>query len=233
MVARLRIIISRFHLKVVFRSHETVLGGLGLGIIHIAAVLIGSISDAIDVALELLGYHQDVRELFKKLVLLLLAEARFQVLVQHLHDLHDDVFLVLVDLGWLWLLPLTLLILVLLKLAFILFLLIVHLVLHEVVDRDQLEDLEVLLGVDDGWVIFLEPSVVILRIDERSEVLHGYVGLHGGIEVVDGQSAQVESMLLIILIIRFILPVHLIDRIVVSDEGSGAIPDNVEAECDD
>ena len=113
----------------------------------------------------------------EELVLSLTLEAIFQVFVKHLHDLNNYVLLVLINLWCLWFLTSILLIflnLILpsLELPLIRILLVIHFVLHQVVDGDQLVNLEVLLAVAHLRLVHLR--VIVPCIYEITEVRDGH-----------------------------------------------------------
>lgn len=150
--------------------------------------------------------------MLEKLVLRLIREAPLQILVQHLHDLNDNILLILVNLRCYrlcWPILLVLFLLPLFEAFLIKVLLVIHLVLHQVVYRDQLINFEVLFSMAHLRVLAL--CVISPRIDEVTEVCDGYTGLHGCVEVVNGVQAQVVSarIALILLFILIILTVHL------------------------
>jgi len=66
----------------------------------------------------------------------MLWEAGVQIVIKQLNYLHNDIFLILINLWWLWLLLAIGLILVFIELSDPVFKLTVHLGLHKVVDGD-------------------------------------------------------------------------------------------------
>lgn len=177
-------------------------------------IILPALLDTLDLPFLLRRNNKQVRKLLEELILRLPLEAIFQILIQHVHDLHNDVFVLLIYLGLLWLVAAILLLQFrpLLVLIAVLFELSDHLVLHEVLNCNQLINLKILLAVFDLWLLHL--GVIFPRVDEIAEVLHGHARFHGCVEVVDGVQAEVVACclgLFITLLIPLIVAIHLIN----------------------
>ena len=94
---------------------------------------------ALYIRLLVYRHHNQVLELLEELVLSLLGKACFQIVVEQLDDLYDDVFLILIDL---WRLRLLILVFHFIEFSDPVLKLAIHLSLHKIVDCNELEDLE-------------------------------------------------------------------------------------------
>ena len=202
--------------------------------IHVC-VLVATLLDTLHLRLFFLRNDKQIRKLLEELVLSLTLEAIFQVFVKHLHDLNNYVLLVLINLWCLWFLTSILLIflnLILpsLELPLIRILLVIHFVLHQVVDGDQLVNLEVLLAVAHLRLVHLR--VIVPCIYEITEVRDGHARLHGRVKIIDGVQAEIIACrLLRHLFILLVLAVHFVDRVVECYDGNRRVSQINEHKC--
>jgi len=194
--------------------------------VHVC-VLVATFLNTLHLRFFFLWNDKQIRKLLEELVLRLTLEAIFQVFIKHLHDLNNYIFLILINLRCLRLLTSILLIFINLFFPFlesplILILLVIHFVLHQVVDSDQLVNLEVLFAM--AHLLLIHLRVIVPCVYEITEELDGLARLHGRVEVIDGvQTKIVARRLLGHLFILLVLAVHFVHRVVESNNSNGSV----------
>ena len=194
--------------------------------VHVC-VLVATFLNTLHLRLFFLRNDKQIRKLLEELVLRLTLEAIFQVFIKHLHDLNNYIFLILINLRCLRLLTSILLIFINLFFPFfesplILILLVIHFVLHQVVDSDQLVNLEVLFAM--AHLLLIHLRVIVPCVYEITEELDRLARLHGRVKVIDGVQAKIVARRLLgHLFILLVLAVHFVHRVIECNNSNGSV----------